>query len=95
MTNTNTNIDAAAAGQVPDEVALSGRAIIRLADLLDHCHTFLDTHQTARVELADYCNSQPYAVTSHWIIDQLAWHALLLRIQLEEQASSGDDPGER
>ena len=83
MTNTNTNTSAV---QLPDQVALSGRAVARLVELLDHCHTFLDTNRAARVELAEYCSSQPYRVTSYWVIDQLAWHGLLLRAQLAEQA---------
>ena len=41
---------------------------------------------TARVELAEYCTGQAYRVTSYWVIDQLAWHGLLLRVQLAEQA---------
>ena len=30
-----------------------------LVELLDHCHAFLDTHQTARVALEEYCRTAP------------------------------------
>ena len=80
----------AAAAKAPDLVTLSGRAVAGLVELLDHCHAFLDTNQTARVELGAYCTGQPDAVTPYWVVDQLSWHALLLRIQLEEEAQSAD-----
>ena len=81
MITTHTHTDSAA--ESPDLVTLSGRAVARLVELLDHCHAFLDTHQAVTVELDDYCTSQPAAV-SYWVIDQLSWHALLLRLQLAE-----------
>src|SRR6476659_3822646 len=74
----------AAAAKTPDLVTLSGRAVAGLVELLDHCHAFLDAHQGVTVELDEYCTSQPAAVTSYWVIDQLSWHALLLRLQLAE-----------
>ena len=83
MTITDTNADTSAA-ETPDLVTLSGRAVAGLVELLGHCHAFLDTHQAVTVELDEYCTGQPAAVTSYWIIDQLSWHALLLRLQLAE-----------
>jgi hypothetical protein len=84
------------AAATPDSVTLSARGVAGLVELLDHCHAFLDTHQGVTVELDDYCTSQPAAVTSYWIIDQLSWHALLLRLQLAETGEGADhgEPGE-
>lgn len=84
-TETHTNKGTAAA-ETPDLVTLSGRAVAGLVELLDHCHGFLDTHQTARVALEEYCLTAPAGVTPAWVIDRLAWQALLLRLQLVEQA---------
>lgn len=84
MTTTDNHTDTAA--ETPDLVTLSGRAVAELVELLDHCHTSLDTNQAARVELGAYCAEQPPSVTASWVIDRLAWHALLLRLQLAEQA---------
>ena len=94
MTTTDHHRDTAA--ETPDLVTLSGRAVAGLVELLDHCHAFLDTHQAVTVELDDYCTSQPAAVTSYWVIDQLSWHALLLRLQLAETGEVADhgEPGE-
>ena len=90
------NQSATAAAETPDLVTLSGRAVAGLVELLDHCHAFFDTHQGVTVELDDYCSSRPAAVTSYWIIDQLSWHALLLRLQLAETGEGADhgEPGE-
>ncbi|GAA3698378.1 hypothetical protein GCM10022204_13370 [Microlunatus aurantiacus] len=85
-----TNHTATTAAETPDLVTLSGRAVAGLVELLDHCHAFLDTHQGVTVELDDYCTSQPAAVTSYWVIDQLSWHALLLRLQLAEAGDVAD-----
>lgn len=95
---TNSTFDASPV-RLSDVVALSGRGMARLVELLDHCYAFLDTHPTARFELADYCTDQPDGVTASWVIDQLGWHAALLKLQLVEQAETGDslpygEPGE-
>ena len=79
-----------AAAESPDLVALSGCAVAGLVELLDHCHAFLDTHQGVTVELDDYCTGQPAGVSSYWIIDQLSWHALLLRLQLAATGEVAD-----
>ena len=61
---------------------------LQLVELLDHCYAFLDgDDDLARAELREYCLPQPNEVTTLWVVDQLAWHALLLRIQLAEQAA--------
>jgi hypothetical protein len=70
----------------PERVILSGRAVAQLVELLDHCYAFFDGNEGVQAELREYCQTQPYGVTSFWVIDQLAWHALLLRVQLAEQA---------
>ena len=70
----------------PERVVLSGRAVGQLVELLDHCHAFLDGNPGVQAELREYCLPQPYGVTTFWVIDKLAWHALLLRVQLAEQA---------
>ncbi len=80
-----THHTATTAAETPDLVTLSGRAVAGLVELLDHCHGFLDTHQTARVALEEYCLTAPAGVTPAWVIDRLAWQALLLRLQLVEQ----------
>ena len=91
-----TTYTAVAASETPDLVTLSGRAVAGLVELLDHCQAFLDTHQTVTAELDDYCTSQPVVVTSYWIMDQLSWHALLLRLQLAEtgEMAACGEPGE-
>jgi hypothetical protein len=93
MTTTTDNHTGTAAAETPDLVTLSGRAVAGLVELLDHCHAFLDTHQAVTVDLDDYCTGQSAAVTSYWIIDQLSWHALLLRLQLAETAEVPDQVG--
>ncbi|GAA3719318.1 hypothetical protein GCM10022204_44330 [Microlunatus aurantiacus] len=86
MTTTDNQTETAV--ETPDLVTLS--AVAGLVELLDHCHAFLDTHQGVTVELDDYCTRQAAAVTSYWIIDQLSWHALLLRLQLAETGEVAD-----
>ena len=84
---TNPTASRATAEQPPETVLLSGRAVADLVELLDHCHAFLDGNKGVQAELREYCLPKPYGVTSFWVIDQLAWHALLLRVQLTEQAA--------
>ena len=84
---TNPTTSRAITEQPPERVILSGRAVAQLVDLLDHCYAFLDGSPDAQAELREYCLTQPYGVTTFWVIDQLAWHALLLRVQLAEQAA--------
>lgn len=74
-----------AAAPTPDLVVLSGQGIARLVELLDHCHTFLTTSETARDALAGYCTTQPDPIRPAWVVEQLAWHAALLDAQLAEQ----------
>ncbi len=92
---TSTNHAARTNTETPDLVTLSGRAVAGLVELLDHCQAFFDTHQAVTAELDDYCTSQSAAVTSYWIIDQLSWHALLLRLQLAESGEIAEhgEPG--
>ena len=82
---TNPTTSGTTTEQPPERVILSGRAVAQLVELLDHCHGFLDTHETARVALEEYCLTAPAGVTPAWVIDRLAWQALLLRLQLVEQ----------
>jgi hypothetical protein len=56
---TTTDNHTGTAVETPDLVTLSGRAVARLVELLDHCHAFLDTHQGVTAELDEYCTSQP------------------------------------
>ena len=86
MTNP-TNSSRTATVEPPETVLLSGRAVADLVELLDHCHAFLDSNKGVQAELREYCQTQSYHVTTFWVIDQLAWHALLLRVQLVEQAA--------
>ena len=71
----------------PERVILSGRAVAQLVELLDHCYAFLLDDDLSLSQLREYCRRQPNEVTALWVVDQLAWHALLLRIQLVEQAA--------
>ena len=84
---TNTNIDTAAGGPTPEQVLLSGRAVAQLVELLDHCYAFFLDDDLSLSQLREYCRRQPNEVTALWVVDQLAWHALLLRLQLVEQAA--------
>lgn len=86
MTITNTHTQTGSAALTPDLVTLSGPAVAGLVELLDHCHAFLETHPTVRTELDAYCDGRSPALTGSWMIDRLAWHAVLLRLQLGEQA---------
>lgn len=83
---TNTNIDQAAGGEIPEQVLLSGRAVAQLVTLLDHCHDFLDSSHSARLDLDVYGSRERPVWTSEGVVDQLGWHALLLRLQLAETA---------
>jgi len=83
---TTTNHTTGTSAEHPERVVLSGRAVAQLVELLDHCHAFLDGNEGVQAELWEYCLPKPYGVTTFWVIDQLPWHALLLRIQLAEQA---------
>lgn len=86
MTTTDTHThNGATAAETPELVTLSGPAVAGLVELLDHCHAFLDTDQTARVALEQYCLTAPARISPAWVIDRLAWQALLLRLQLVEQ----------
>ena len=74
----------------PETVVLPGSAVEQLAIVLDHCHAFLDSNPDVQAQLREYCLNQPYEVTTFWLVDRLAWHALLLRVHLDEQAEHGD-----
>lgn len=84
---TNPTTSSATTEEPPDTVLLSGRAVADLVDLLDHCYEFFLDDDRALTQLRDYCQTQPTDVTALAVIDQLAWHALLLRMQLVEQAA--------
>lgn len=84
---TNPTTSRTATEEPPETVLLSGRAVADLVELLDHCYGFLDGNPDVQAELREYCLPKPYGVTSFWVIDQLAWHALLLRVQLVEQSA--------
>ena len=71
----------------PDTVLLSGRAVADLVELLDHCYEFFLDDDRSLNQLREYCRSQPDDVTALWVVDQLSRHALLLRLQLAEQAA--------
>jgi hypothetical protein len=73
--------------QPPERVILSGRAVAQLVELLDHCYAFLLEDDLSVSQLREYCRRQPNEVTALGVVDQLAWHALLLRLQLNEQAA--------
>jgi len=77
----------------PETVVLPRRAIEQLAMVLDHCHAFLDDNSGVQAQLREYCLPQPYEVTTFWVIDRLAWHALLLRVHLDEQAEQAEQDG--
>ena len=85
MTNPTTSCSTTA--EPPERVILSGRAVAQLVELLDHCYAFLLDDDLSLSQLREYCRRQPNEVTALWVVDQLAWHALLLRIQLVEQAA--------
>ena len=82
-----TNQTATTGEETPDLVTLSGRAVAQLVELLDHCYAFLLDNDLSLSQLREYCRRQPNEVTALWVVDQLAWHALLLRLQLVEQAA--------
>ncbi|BAK37969.1 hypothetical protein MLP_49550 [Microlunatus phosphovorus NM-1] len=84
---TNPTTSDAITEEPPETVLLSGRAVADLVELLDHCYEFFLDDDRALNHLREYCQSQPTDVTALAVIDQLAWHALLLRIQLAEQAA--------
>ena len=71
----------------PETVILSGRAVAQLVELLDHCYEFFLDDDRSLNQLREYCRSQPDDVTALWVVDQLSRHALLLRLQLAEQAA--------
>ena len=65
---------------------MSGRAVASWSSCWTTATPSSTTTPAVQVELREYCLPQPDGVTAFWVIDQLAWHALLLRIQLVEQA---------
>lgn len=78
------------AEQPPETVILSGRAVAQLVELLDHCYEFFLDDDRSLNQLRDYCQTQPSSVTALWVVDQLSWHALLLRLQLAETGAVVD-----
>lgn len=78
------------AEQPPETVILSGRAVAQLVELLDHCYEFFLDDDRSLNQLRDYCQTQRSSVTALWVVDQLSWHALLLRLQLAETAEPGE-----
>ena len=88
---TNANIDQAADDQIPDQVVLSGLAVAQVAELLEHCYAFFLDDDRSLNELRAYCLGQRENVTALWVVDHLAWHAVLLRLQLAEQAAEDRD----
>ena len=92
---TNPTTSRTRAEQPPETVILSGRAVAQLVELLDHCYEFLLDDDRSLNQLRDYCQTQPTDVTALWVVDQLSWHALLLRLQLAETGAVVDhgEPG--
>lgn len=74
----------------PETVILSGRAVAQLVELLDHCYEFFLDDDRSLNQLRDYCQRQRTDVTALWVVDQLSWHALLLRLQLAETAEPSE-----
>lgn len=64
------------------EVTMTSQTAAMLAGVLEQCEEFLRT-PAGRAELADFCTRRP-TVTSGWLIDMLALHALHLRARLSD-----------
>jgi hypothetical protein len=67
----------------PTEVAMTSEAATLLAGVLEHCEEFLRTRPGVRADLADFCTHRSM-VTSGWLIDMLALHALHLRARIDD-----------
>ena len=79
---TNTTASRSTTADPPENVLLSGRAVAQLVELLDHCYEYFLDDDRSLNQLREYCQSQRSSVTALWVVDQLSWHALLLRLQL-------------
>lgn len=88
MTNPTTSRSNTA--EPPETVILSGRAVAQLVELLDQCYEFFLDDDRSLNQLRDFCHRQPTNVTALGVVDQLSWHALLLRLQLAETGEMTD-----
>lgn len=72
-------------------ITMTSQAAAQLAGLLKQCEEFL-TQPGVRAQLAEFCLPRP-TVSSGWLIDMLAWHALHLHAKIDDPTPA--DPQDR